>query len=276
MTLSARNTILRLGSVASLLALGAFAYGSYRLLVSPAFPSLLGLFDLQRWLVFTWPIPADAVWWSIATLLVAGVYVPVTLLVVTHFFRKISAPEVFFFLIFVFSIAFDLAKLFQPLTIALELPRGYAIAATRVVYFGTISGVFSLFISSLYIAGVTYQKTGTALGIALLVAFALVYALPVDALELNPSLVHTVGEEMSVHLVMLVILLLTVLNTVYGAVGAQDREYAVLLIGIGLLAAGRQMIFFLATPITCIGGLTAIIAGTVVFAGKSRRMYLWL
>lgn len=276
MTLSVRNSILRLGSIGSLLAFGAFLYGAYRVLETGNLSQLVHAAEQQRWLIFSWNVPADTLAWSMATLGGIGLFVPVTLVLITHFFRKISAPEVFFFLIFLFTLALDLAKLMQPLTAALELPRGYAIAATRVSYFGNILGVFCLFISSLYIAGVTYQKTGTALAIAALVAFSLVYALPVDSLELNPSLVHTIGEEMSIQIVILVIYLLTILNTVYGVLGTQDSEYTVLLVGIVLLAAGRQLLFLLGTPLVCGMGLVATIAGTVVFAGKSRQMYLWL
>jgi hypothetical protein len=262
--------------MASLLAFGAFLFGLYRILRAENARNLVSALDTQRWLLFSWSVPPDSLLWSLTTLGAIGLFVPITLVIITHFFRKISAPEVFFFLVFLFTLTLDLAKILQPLTTLLELPRSYATTGTRVVYFGNILGVFCLFTSSLYIAGVTYQKTGTALGIALLVAFSLVYAIPVDSLELNPSLVHTVGEEMSVHIVLSVIYVLTILNTIYGVVGTQDSEYAVLLIGIVLLVIGRQLLFFLGTPLICAGGLGATIAGAVVFAGKSRRMYLWL
>jgi hypothetical protein len=276
MTLGVRNTILRLGLIVSIGLLGAYGYWAYRILSGEMQLSALSVAAEQSWLLLRWETQPNQLLWAIGGLGFLGLFVPTTVSVLTRFFRKVAAPEMFFFVVFVLALSFDLFKLVHPLRHAVEFARVYSVSATRVVLFGHILGVFALFASSLYVAGVTYQKTGTALGFAALIAFALVYSIPVDSLTLLPNFVYQAGEERSLQIVVLVLQGLSVLNCAYGAFLSQDRGYLVLCLGLLLVIVGRQLLYYLASPTSIALGALLLLGGTALFVGKSRNMYLWL
>lgn len=276
MTLSVRNTLLRVGIAISTLLLAGFGYVSYQILWGDGISGGASALANQHWLVFTWNASEDHVVWSVIGMLLLGLVALVTLSLFVRYFRKITAPEIFFFAVFVLSVALDQLKVAQLWLVIANQPQEIGVVVTRTVLFGHIMGIFSLFASSLYVAGVEYQKTGTILGIAALVAFTLAYTIPVDSLVLLPNLLYRTGDERGLQIVSVILYLLVAVNYVYAMITNGAGETGVLLAAMVLVIVGRELLYYLASPLAVILGGVFLSAGTLVFGTRSHAMYLWI
>lgn len=275
MTLAARNTLLRVGLVLVFtLLLGYIAGGVF--VLTRGDPTGLEVIDEgQSWLGIAWAAGARQLYWLLGGLLVQGVVSFVALWTMLRMFRKTTAPEMFFFAVFVFTLALDLAKAGQLVIVILEYPPMYGAMLTRVVHFGHFLGIFCLLSSSLYLSGLEYQKTGIVLGIGALLALTLAYSLPVDFSRLFPNLLHPVGDQTTIQVVALLLSLLVLVNVLYALAAVQERAFLALLGALVLAVFGRELTVYVAAPPVYAPAVGAVVAGVTLFTWRVRRLYLW-
>lgn len=275
MTLSVRNSILRISLVSILAAMGAAAVLLLRAERPLPTAEALGMLQRHRWLVFGWTTAGGSVAWIVIGLFLVAAFVFIGTLIMVRYFRKTTAPEMLFFILFVLAAGFDIWKVGHVVLHLEPLPIYFAVLLTRLVHFAHLFGVFSLFVSTLYLAGIEYQKTGTALGLAALLAMTIIYAIPVDHLTLNPNLVHKVGDESTIQSVMLILQLLSVANVVYAITYERHDEYLQLLPAVIAVIVGRELIFYLPSLPAALVGLVLLMGGVAVFASRLHVIYLW-
>jgi hypothetical protein len=274
-TLVARNALLRVAIalafifLAGFVAVAVFIFTGDGLEAAPSFDAS------PRWLGLTWHTGAHHVYRVLGGLLVQALLSIVALSAMLRMFRKTTAPEVFFFSVFVFTLAIDAVKIGQLFIVLYQYPAVYGAVLTRVLHFGHFLGIFSLLISSLYLSGLEYQKTGVVLGTAALVALTLAYSLPVDFSRLLPSLMHPVGDQTTMQVVAVLLNVLVLVNVLYAIAAVQERAYWVLLLGLALAVAGREAALYVAAPLVHGGGVAAQLAGVWLFAWRIRKLYLW-
>lgn len=278
MTLSTRNMILRIGlTVSVLLALGASAAAAWLgLNVDPARLREITVDTGLPWLGLRTSGTENPMIWVGAKYLVLAWFAIISLVVVMRYFRRTTAPEMFFFAVFLLTLPIETLRYLHLLREVFQLPLNVALLATRGAYFAHALGIFSLFISSLYALGGDYQRTGTVLSIAALLAFAFAYALPVDPTTLHPNLVNPIGNLRTVQVVALVLNVLVLANFVYARFAQEDRGYFVLAAAVAGITIGNELGFYAVGPLWGAIGAGLIMAGVMVFWRQLHAMYLWI
>ncbi len=275
MTLTVRNTILRV-SLASIVATSIAAFYSLVRLGTPLpAPQALGIEQTQRWLFFSWPSGLGSLDWLVGGLFVLAGFSVVAAAIIIRYFRKTTAPEMLFFVMFILAIGFDIWKIGHVVFQAGQLPGHFSVMLTRIVQFAHLFGVLCLFVSTLYLTGVEYAKTGTALVLAALIALTVVYTIPVDHLTLYPNLVHKIGDASTIQMVILVLQFLTVANVVYAVAYQGSQEYLVLLPAVIAAIIGRELVFYLPSVWAGTVGFVMLTAATAVFGYRMHTIYLW-
>lgn len=190
-------------------------------------------------------------------------------------FRKTTAPEMFFFLIFLISISFDCLKAMQALFTIREVAPYYAGLMTRLVYFGKYLGTMCILVSGLFAHNTEYQRMEIYLGVALLLSFTLSYAVPVDFTTLRPNLLSAIGYAEELFIISTLFLAFGVLNYLYSAL--QDRSSSHLLMATGITAViiGRELVFYLDNSIGLIVAFLLLIGGTTLFGERTHEVHLW-
>ncbi len=279
MTLALRNTILRGTLAITVVLLGIYAVALYQLLV--VHPGLSLEFTGTRMvrLLAGSRVGAELMGYGVRTLVatvgVLGVFTTVWFAIMIRRFRKRTAPEVFFFLMFFATVSLDLVKPVVMLAVGLPVAFIYANALTRLLYFGYVLGIFCLFASSLANSVIDSKRTGTVFSLSAAVAVAFVYLVPVDATQLYPSLLHRIGLEDTAHATVGAISALAVVNYLHTGISSTDREYVILGVAVALAVAGRHLVFHVPHPLALIPGAVCYVAGVLIFGRRSHQRYLW-
>ena len=275
MTLVARNTLLRVRLIIIFtLLLGFVAAGVF--VISRGFgPVGSVITDGQSWLGMAWSPGGRQIYWLLGGLLAQGLLSFIALWAMLRMFRKTTAPEMFFFSVFIFTLALDMVKAGQLVIIVLQYPPVYGAMLTRVIHFGHFLGIFCLLSSSLYLSGLEYQKTGIVLGIAALISLTLAYSLPIDFSRLFPNLMHPAGDQTTIQVVALLLDVIIIVNVLYALAAVQERAYLVLLGALVLIIAGRELVLYVASPPVYAAAAGSLFAGVVLFAWRIRKLYLW-
>ena len=275
MTLALRNTILRVSLASIVIASVAAAISLLRLRAPLPTAEELGVQYVQRWLFLSWRAESVSPGLLVSGLFAVAGFSVVGAAVIIRYFRRTTAPEMLFFLMFVLAAGFDVWKIGHFVVQVEQLPVHFAATLTRIVHFAHLFGVLCLFISTLYLTGVEYQKTGTALSLAALISLSVVYVIPVDHLTLNAHLVHKIGDQTTIQMVNAVLQLLAIANVVYSVAYQRKQEYLVLLPAVLLAIIGRELVFYLPSIWHAFAGFVMLVTGAAVFGYRIRTIYLW-
>jgi hypothetical protein len=191
-------------------------------------------------------------------------------------FRRTAALEIFFFLAFIISLSFDALKILNYYFIVVHVAAFYGTLITRVVYLGFFMGLLFLFTGSLFSGDVNYQKMGSILGLVMVFSLALVYSLPVDETVFNPNLLYRAGGKDYILLVRFCLEALTLLGFGRSAYLAGSSEQWYICGAVALLIIGRELLFFLSSPLFIVTGLILVVAGAILFSKKIYEKHLWI
>ncbi len=191
-------------------------------------------------------------------------------------FRRSASLEIFFFLVFITSLAFDALKILHPLFTVLNLPNYYGGLITRIVYFGYFFALLCIFASSLYSGDVHYQKMGTVIGMVVFFSFTIAHSIPVDITKLAPNLLYRVGGNEYILLVRVGLELLTVFGFGRSAFLSASRDQWYIFGAVLLVLAGRDFLFFLSSPGFILLGILFLVSGSLLFSRKSYLKHLWI
>jgi hypothetical protein len=191
-------------------------------------------------------------------------------------FQRASALEIFFFLAFILSLSFDALKILAYYFTVIHVPAFYGTLITRVAYLGFFLGLFFLFMGSLFSGEMAYQKLGTVLGLVTVFALALAYSLPVDETVFRSNFLYRVGGSDYLLLVRFGLETLTLLGFGRSAykVGGADQWF--ICGAVALLMTGREILFFLSSPLAVAAGIILLGCGAILFSRKVYAKHLWI
>jgi len=281
MTLAARNNILRFGILVSILLVGLYIGTLYYLFfhIESFVEVLRAVLSNSSTTSAPTGLRSHTPARVFATLTVivgsVGVFAVVMVKSLSRYFRKTTAPEVFFFLLCLLLLVPDMLKPLQLVLVDLSLPPAYAALLTRALYFSLSFGVLSLFAASLFVVGIEQQRSGIVLAVGFALSMGIAYVLPVDSLELGLSMSHRVGSFSLYQLVLAVIAGLTVLNFVNASLGSGSRDYLVLAGSAGALLTGRLWGFWSTQAWELTAAASLLVLGAVIFGVRCYNMYLW-
>ena len=275
MTLAARNVVLYVGIVVSIILLCGYGVVAYSLLAGDLAGRHVNVPQEQIWFGRILEVSETAVYYSLGSAGVLGILSIVSVLVASRLFRRLSSAEVFFFTVFMMSLSLELLRIGQLPLIATEQPPLYGTLLSRGILFGRLFGYLVLFAAGIYAAGVEYPRVGTLLMFLAVLAFLVVYFVPVDLLLMNATLVHRVGGRESVDAVLGFLSLATIANYAYAwATGRADRGF-VLFASVVILVVGRELSFNVPGVVASAVGVALIASGAIGFIATTRSRYLW-
>ncbi|OHD24821.1 MAG: hypothetical protein A2V99_02690 [Spirochaetes bacterium RBG_16_67_19] len=195
---------------------------------------------------------------------------------VGRLFRRTSAPELFFLMLFLASLSLEVWRAANLLFHLLPVPAAVASAATRAVLFGRLFGLSCLLASSLYAAGLKYSHYPAAAGAVVLLAFTLAAVQPVDATTLAPSFLYGLGDPQGYRAIGAALAALSVASFLAAALIRHSPRFALAGAGAALLLAGRALAGYGASPAAAAFGVLALAAGTYLFVRQIAVYYLWV
>lgn len=277
MTLTTRNTILVILLIFSVALASIVVFAGY-LYQPESFDDVeiqRRLTSEQRYLVFRWDQPTVTLSHVFVALSVSSAISIVGTVLVLRYFRRTNAPEVFLFCLFLISLSGDNFKLALPLLILLDQPPLYGVILTRVIQFCHLFGVFCLFSSTLFTTGMDYQRLGTVAAVALIVALALTYSMPVDSLTLHPNLVYQMGDQLTLQLLIAALAVLSVVNVANAALAHGGEGLSIYAATVVLMFLGREVMFALGGYVASLIGAALLLLGSVTYGVRKYVDYLW-
>lgn len=198
-----------------------------------------------------------------------------TVIILYFSFRKTTSAEIFFFIVFVVSMSLDSLKSVQLLLMIRDQPVSFGMLVTRVILFGEYLGILALFAAGLFSTGLPYQRLEIVLGLALLLAFALASAVPVDMNVNGRDLVHGVATGNELMIISILFQFFAVLNFVLAGFQKSSGSYFIIALGAGMAMAGRELLFYRLDSISVIAAFVLLIAGSTLFGERTHEVHLW-
>lgn len=248
MTMATRNLTLRL---ALLVAAGILVAGAVALVRFPVAPSA------AEWMAVTAAATAALLGFTIS-----AIYI--------RLFRRSPAISVFFVTWYLLLLVLDAVKIAQLILPVVGWPQ-FAPLVSRVSLFGHILGVMALFGGGLYAGGVRMQRHGTAMGVATLIAVGMSWMIPVDTAVLPPNLVYPAGLRSSLDATLLLLVVVSVINYLQAVITRQEWRRLVGVVAVAMIASGREMLFYLTSPVAVVVAAALLIAGAILFAAQNYR-----
>ncbi len=276
MTLSTRSAVLHIALGLTLLLLGGAAFAGVMIIREQTIPDLLFSIESARsWFGLTMPMNEDRVLYSMAASVGATLLALIGLVAIERFFRRTLSPQVFFFALFLVGLAFEGGRTGQAYLFSRGVSYALLGTLTRFVAFGRILAMSSLVASSLYAAGISYQKHGVVLAIIVAISGGVSYASPVNTLVIAPDLLFRVGEGYSVDVVHLLLGIVAVVNYLQAAWSEERREYVAHAGALLAIVIGWLLIIEI-PMVPGIGvGAALLTGGTALFLKRRYSSYLW-
>jgi hypothetical protein len=277
MTLAQRNRYFKGGIILSSCCLLLLALLAGKLL--PFYPELCekalhrseGLFQniITR---FFLPVPLA----PFASMALALIYALAASVLVFFFFEKTHSPEILFVGLFALSFVFEILRIMAPLQKLHPFSSVLLILGTRILVFGRLFGVLSLFASSVYSAGLELQKQGRVIITIIIALLVVSIRLPVNGLSWDSSLTMIFAYSSMFRFAEDALMVITVISFLVAAYTKGTGEYLFIALGALLVSLGRSLLLSADTWIAPLPALILLIAGTWFITGRLHRVYLWL
>ena len=189
-------------------------------------------------------------------------------------FRNTASSEIFFYYIFIFSFVFDIFRFSFLLFPEYQLFTVFPMAATRLVYYGRFLGALSLFTAGLFTTGLEYQRMSITSIIILVLPAALVLVLPVDVTAPVPGGTWQIGRFHEVTIALSLFHIIAVLNFIIAGLKNESREYLIIAASLFIAICGRELTYYF-TGWLPLAGFILMVGGSISFALRTHRLYLW-
>jgi hypothetical protein len=273
MTLSGRNIFFR---IEILLAAAAFAFTAFTAFtVIPACPGIAGEAFQRAPGLFQRFLEASP-YAPFASLAGATAYALVSLILIYYFFEKTQAPEILFVTLFVLSFSAEGMRIVTLLQKTQVIPALYLLMSSRVLLFGRLFGLFSLFAASVYAAGLDQQKERNIIFIIAIITLLISLRVPIDVLTWDSSYNMINGYTSLFRMVEIGIFLLTVISFFISAWSKGAAEYAAIAAGSFLTFTGRNLFLSADTWAAVALGIPLLAMGTWFICTRLHKVYLWL
>lgn len=210
------------------------------------------------------------------TLSAAVLYALIVSTLIYFSFEKTQSPEIIFFVLFVLSFVFEILRLMVPLRALYDFPMVLLVIGARILIFGRFFGVLSLFASSVYAAGLNFQKQGTIIFGIVIITLIISLGVPVDGASWDTSFTMISGYSSVFRLAEIGILSMAVLSFLVGAYTRDAGEYLYITLGALLVSLGRSFLLSADSWAAPLPGMIMLILGTWFITQRLHQVYLWL
>lgn len=268
MTLSMRNAILLIGLALNLLLLAGVVLGLGR--IAP--DEILNPPDFQA--LLRWTLSAQE--GRMAALVGIGFYTLFSVLFLYGRFRKTASPEIFFFMLYLLSLAAEGMSILPMVMRSLQAPIYTDILIVKIIQMARLFGVFSIFCAGLFANGMQYQKLSIAFGIALLTAFTFASLLPVPDPGYNLQNGNEMHQISDLMLVVGILKILSVINFIVAWIRNSIRDYLWLGVASAAVLLGSEGLLEPETAWIRLPAIIALLFGVRLFSRRTHEIYLWI
>ncbi len=275
MTISDRNRVLGLTVILETVLLSCFAaFTVLSLSIAPERFSTLRLLSEFAWEPKLWTIlPA---WQRVLAICGAlGLYSLGAGLWTLRAFKKSASYEILFFAVFIASIGLECSRSALVWAVGIEGASFASALISRIAYFGRWTGALALFTSSLYAAGLEYEKADWALIIILFLGLIMASLFPLNSGYLLENFTLRPGYHSVLLFVWYAALALSLANYFFAALLKGSRDYLWMGLGLVCLLIGRDILFFLTDGALALAGIFLLSTGTFIFLRRCFRRSLW-
>ncbi|MDR2661787.1 MAG: hypothetical protein LBC31_02180 [Treponema sp.] len=210
------------------------------------------------------------------TMTLAVIYSLSASILIFVFFEKTQSPEILFFGLFALSFVFEIFRIMPPLQRLYGFPSVLLVWGARMLIFGRLLGVISLFASSVYAAGLETQKQGRVVITMVMAILVISIRIPVNGLAWDSSFTMIFAYGSMFRFAEDALLVITVVSFLVSAYTRGNGEYLLIALGVFLAALGRGLVIGADTWITPLPGSIMLIAGTWIVTARLHQVYLWL
>ncbi|HOV95018.1 MAG TPA: hypothetical protein PLT87_09060 [Spirochaetales bacterium] len=274
MTLKARRRTYWFAFFCSLAMLIVAAVLSFVLLRRQHVPIFLAEHGIYKTYMF-FGIRISSLVLSIGNVLVTCLLSVVLSATVLRTFQKTVSPEVYFFVFWVASCAFEAMRLVS-LVAGITGASDTVISVYAKIYVASkVFGLLTLFISGLHAAGLRNEKHFSMILTALGVSAALAAIMPVNTGIWEATLMYRIGYEKLFIEVVGFVFLVTVL-CYFGAVSVRgDKAYYFAAGGILSVMVGTSFLSMDVSPLATLIAVVLIMVGGILYITRLHGYYLW-
>ena len=206
----------------------------------------------------------------------AALYALISLVLIYRYFETTQSPEILFIAFFAGSFSFEAVRLILPLQRLYDIPPLYLRAASRILLFSRYFGLFSLFVSSVYSAGLEVQKHRNVILVVTVATLVITLGVPIDTQTWDTSFNMINGYVRLFRLIETGTALFTVISFFIAAWSRGSREYIHIGVGAFMALVGRNLLLNADAWVSPIPGVLLLSIGLWFICTKLHRLYLWL
>jgi len=261
-----------------------FGLDAFLLLVGLVFSIILffmkrvPIFLIERGIYATYDLfglRVPSLGYSLANALLLAAYSVGVSFFILKSFRKTVSPEIFFFVFWLCSLAFEALRPLH-LFMAVQGASDSSLAVLDRLYMGSrFLGLITIFISGLYAAGMRNDKQFSIIAVCVGISVALSSIMPVNTGIWAANLMFKLGYGRLVDGFSAAILLITIANYLIAVRVRGDRVYYYIAAGIALTGAGALIASRGASPLASLLSLAAMTGGGFIYIYKLHAFYLW-
>lgn len=277
MTLSGRNRFVIAGIIWSLLIfviLGYFSLKSFSVFPLVEKQAINRPFGMLHSLIALFLKPQSYV--PLFSIIISVLYSLITSIAIYFLFEKTQSPEILFFATFVLSLSLEIGRMALPLITYYDASLSYAVFTGKIILFSRLFGLFSLFLASVYAAGMDMQRYGFLLLLNFAVCLTLASGVPIDSMNWDTALTPRYGFANMFFFIELTIIIITVTSFFISIKNKSSKDYIFVSLGIFLVILGRDILLHADTFPELGISIPLLGVGTWMYCVYLHRYYLWL
>lgn len=207
-------------------------------------------------------------------LLILMLYVCVTTLIIYHSFEKTQAPDIVFFLLFLFACLCDTSRILVPI---FQLSGTFSLFLLRV---GNIH-LFARLLAPLALMGNTIlstddfrQSTDRSTIILIIVSMFFAEIIPLNTAVILPNFCISYGYVKAIRGFSLLICIVSTISLFY--TNHKNEYKQIMTIGFILLCLGYALLFFSYNIASLVVGTILLGSGTYLYLNEVHKHYLWI
>lgn len=194
---------------------------------------------------------------------------------VQYYFRKTLSAEITLFIVFIALMSFDALKPAMLILRRYDLPVAWSTTLTRAVYLFRFAGIFCFLAAGLFASGLPTQRLSITLGVCFFIAFTFAVIVPIDSSIREDNLLYRLGMQRDIKTALVSLEVIAVINYFTAALRNNEKNYSIAALGAACALGGRELLFFHHSLLHTGVGIVLFGVGTVLFADRIHRIYLW-
>ena len=202
------------------------------------------------------------------------VYVCLTSLIIYHSFEKTQAPDIVFFLLFLFACLCDTSSLLVPL---FEISGSFSLFLLKL---GNVH-LFARLLAPMALMGNTVLSTddfrqSTDRNSIILIIISMFFAeiIPLNTAVILPNFCISYGYVKAIRIFSLIICLVSTISLF--CTNRKNEYKQIMTIGFLILCIGYTLIFYCFNIVTLAAGIIFLGSGTFLYLNEVHKHYLWI